>query len=243
LGQTDRSTKIPRNASIQTYIEGIKVITAAGGWVVRIGDPTMTTLPQMDRVIDYPHTRFKSELMDIYLMSQCSFLVGTNSGPADVAFLFQTRMLLINIPDWFATFSTRRGDVVIVKHIFSRSRGRFLSIQEILDEPHGLPPLSPMPDDHYLVDNSPEEIRDVIEEFLTTGKDYQHTELQEVFNHGLKRQMDRWFQQTQFETATSEGPGMEAYRFASRAHPIQCAVGQRYLKQNWLVDNLEKSSF
>ena len=64
-GYRGDTAAVYRNASVQNHIKGIQAITAAGGWVVRIGDPTMTPLPQLDHVIDYPHTKYKSELMDI----------------------------------------------------------------------------------------------------------------------------------------------------------------------------------
>ena len=60
-----------RASSIHNYIDAIKVITDAGGWVVRLGDSSMVKLEPMEGVIDYPHTRYKSRLMDLYLLSHC----------------------------------------------------------------------------------------------------------------------------------------------------------------------------
>ena len=54
-----------RNQAIQNFIQGIKVITDAGGWVVRLGNSSMIPLPDMDKVIDYAHSELKSELMDL----------------------------------------------------------------------------------------------------------------------------------------------------------------------------------
>ena len=71
-------SSINRNSSIENYFKAIKAISDAGGWVVRIGDATMAPLPEMDRVVDYVHTGFKSEAMDLYLISQCLFFLGTN---------------------------------------------------------------------------------------------------------------------------------------------------------------------
>ena len=34
------------------YIKACKTITMAGGWVFRMGDPSMTKLPKMNGVID-----------------------------------------------------------------------------------------------------------------------------------------------------------------------------------------------
>ena len=46
-----------RNSSIGNYPDAIRVITRAGGWVVRLGDASMTPMPDMERVIDYAHSR------------------------------------------------------------------------------------------------------------------------------------------------------------------------------------------
>jgi hypothetical protein len=64
------SGHVHRNSSISNYLPAINSITQKGGFVVRMGDPTMTPLQPMDKVIDYALSNFRSNLMDIYLMSQ-----------------------------------------------------------------------------------------------------------------------------------------------------------------------------
>lgn len=155
-----------RSASIANYLDGIKTITDAGGFVVRLGDASMTPLPPMERVIEYPHTRFKSELMDVYLISHCRFFVGTNSGPLDVAWLFERPVVLANVTEWMLTYPKRTGDRAILKHVFSRSRGRFLSLGELLAEPFGCQYLNRHGHDYLFVENTAEEIRELIAEYL-----------------------------------------------------------------------------
>ncbi|HIJ93109.1 MAG: TIGR04372 family glycosyltransferase [Nitrospinota bacterium] len=77
-----------RNADIETYLEAAQAITESGGWVVRLGDPSMTPLPAMDGVIDYAHHELRCDWMDIYLMAAARFFLGTTSGPWVVASLF-----------------------------------------------------------------------------------------------------------------------------------------------------------
>jgi len=225
-----------RNASIQNYIEGIKAITAAGGWVVRMGDPTMTPLQPMERVVDYPHLRYKSELMDLYLISQCRFFVGTNSGPSDVAILFKKPTIFVDVTDWTISFPLQHTDLGITKHIFSQSRSRYLSLKEILETPSGYQTFAYSPDEYTLVDNTSDEIRDIIVEYLAQPGNYEHSELQKDHIEGRLRQIQRWFDQQDFK-----GGPVNLFRIASRAGPVAGAIGQKYLEQNWLVDNLEKS--
>jgi putative glycosyltransferase (TIGR04372 family) len=231
-----------RNATIHNYIDGINAITAAGGWVVRLGDRSMTPLPAMDRVIDYPHTRFKSELMDIYLVSQCRIYVGTNSGPCEVAVLFCKPTVLVNVTEWSLAYPVKMGDLEIIKHVFSSRQNRFLSIKEILAEPFGWQDFGPGSDGNVLIENTPNEIREVIEEVLTMQEDWIYSGLQESFNEGRRKQIYRWFDQPeQFGRASPEGSIFRMYRVAARCDAVLGTLGQRYLEQNWLVDNLKSS--
>ena len=229
----------PRNASIQNYIEGIKVITAAGGRTVRLGDRSMTPLPPMDRVIDYPHTGYKSELMDIYLLNQCRFYVGGTSGPLEVANLFSKPMVLVNVTGWSMALPVDKGDLTILKHVFSRARNRFLSISEILSEPPTWQGIDLASNEYVMVENTPAEIRDVIDEYLAKSEYYEYSRLQEAFNEGRKNQIHRWFDQMGATSADLT----ETYRIAARCDSSAATLGQNYLEQNWLVDNLGKTSF
>ena len=225
-----------RNGSIQNYLQGIKSITDAGGWVVRLGDPSMTPLPHMKRVIDYPHTRFKSELMDIYLTSQCRFFVAATSGATDVASLFWKPMIRINSSGWAISFPLRKTDLGIIKHIYSLACNRFLSLKEILDGPFGYEDFNYASDEYILVENTPEEIRDVIEEFLTRPVDFEYSELQKSFNEGRVLQIQRWF-----DEQNSRGDPANLYRIGSRVDSVAGVLGHKYLEQNWLEDSLERS--
>jgi putative glycosyltransferase (TIGR04372 family) len=62
------------------YIKAIKAVTKAGGWVFRMGDPSMTPLPKMPQVIDYAHNEIRCDWMDIFLGATFKFLIGTGSG-------------------------------------------------------------------------------------------------------------------------------------------------------------------
>lgn len=237
-GEEEREITKYRNASILNYIEGIKVITAAGGWVVRLGDNTMASLPPMERVIDYPHTPFKSELMDIYLISECRFHIGVSSGPHDVARLFGKRELLINLTEWTLAFPMRIGDLAILKHIFSRSRNRFLSLKEILKEPlfECQTFWAGLGDDYIMEENTPEEIRQVTEEFLRKPKEYQYSELQETFNDGRRLQIKRWLEKSLPNSSVAR-----LYRFACHTDSMAGAIGQKYLQQNWDHDTMNEN--
>ena len=221
-----------RNSSKENYFKAIKSITEVGGWVVRIGDPSMTPFPQMENVIDYPHTQFKSELMDIYLVSECRFYLGTNSGPSDVATLFNKPMILVNATEWTTGFPLKKGDLFMTKHLFSHSANRFLSMKELLTEPFLWQSFGPTLDNNYaMIENTSDEIWEVVEEFLAQPENYEYSELQEVFNEGRKNQIHQWLNELQ------EGAAQK-FKMASKSDSASGTIGNKYLDQIWLSDDM-----
>ena len=124
-----------RNADIATYLPAVAEITGRGGWVVRIGDPGMTTLPPLPNVIDYCHSSLRADWLDIFILARCRFMVGTNSGPIFIPALFaDTPAVLTN---WWpaAERPWHAADIFVPKLLRRLSDGRLLSLSETLREP------------------------------------------------------------------------------------------------------------
>jgi len=225
-----------RNSSVFNYIKGIKAIVERGGYVVRMGDKNMTPLPKLKNVIDYPHTEFKSELMDIYLLSECKFFIGTNSGLNTMAQLFQKRMILINLSDW-VLFSLNKNSLAIIKHIYSHYRNRFLSIKEILGEPFECIGNMRLGKDYIMFENTPDEIKDVIIEFLNNAENPDYSELQKECMQKKKHQVAGWLEKgILFDNAPIDL--IQTYRHACFIECEKGALGHKYLKENWLEDSM-----
>lgn len=156
-----------RDAKVEDYIPAIKLITSLGGWVVRIGDPSMTRLPPMKNVIDYAHSNLKSPKMDVILCSENLFYVGTNSGMYFVAAAFGARCVLTNwAPLTFMPYY--KNDKTILKLYRSKSRNRLLKLEEMLTPEIGYSDFTKrLPNDVEVIDNSPSEILQVVEEMLS----------------------------------------------------------------------------
>ena len=61
-GETRNNTNIHfRNVNPLDYMKACNVVTQAGGWVFRMGDSSMTKLPQMPQVIEYAHNEIKCD--------------------------------------------------------------------------------------------------------------------------------------------------------------------------------------
>ena len=130
-GEGDQPPNQHRNSRIETYLHGVKRITAAGGWVVRIGDTTMTPLPPMDRVIDSTQMDSKPDWMDLFLCAENRFYLGTSSGPCMIPPCFGKKCALAN----YELLSGRPfyfGNIYIPKLLYDKKKGSKLTFREVL---------------------------------------------------------------------------------------------------------------
>jgi putative glycosyltransferase (TIGR04372 family) len=130
-GEGDQPPNQHRNSRIETYLQGVKRITEAGGWVVRIGDPTMTPLLPMDRVIDSTRMDSKPDWMDLFFCAENRFYLGTSSGPCMIPPCFGKKCALAN----YELLSGRPfyfGNIYIPKLLYDKKKGRKLTFREVL---------------------------------------------------------------------------------------------------------------
>ena len=125
-----------RNGSIAALIPTLQSIVARGGWCVRLGDPTMTPLPQMAGVIDYAHHPLRSERMDVFLCASARLFVGNTSGLAFVSSIFGVPSARANMVPT-SELGLLPGDLSIPKLLWSEKLDRFLRFDEILGSPVG----------------------------------------------------------------------------------------------------------
>jgi len=159
-------TNSPRVARVESYFPALRAIVSAGGYVVRLGDPSMRPLPPMGGVVDYALSDAKSDWMDVFLSASCRFLVGTNSALYQTAISFGVPAVATN---WMplSSFPMQRRDIVLPKLLRSRDSGRMLTFADMLALPrdvwsgylyqhHGLD----------VVDNTADEILEAVDEML-----------------------------------------------------------------------------
>lgn len=157
-----------RNGRIEDYFPAIESITANGGWVVRIGDPSMTPLPEMDRVIDYANGGdLRSDRMDIYLIGGCRFFLSMPSGPQGVALIFGVPVVGTNYFP-LGTWPPSGNDIFIHKLLKSKQDGRIIDAESALRPPR-LMTLEPTHFDNEgleVIDNTPREINEAVIEMM-----------------------------------------------------------------------------
>lgn len=161
-----------RNSTVENIFSALNYITKSGGYALRMGATVNEKLPQLNnsKIIDYS-TQYRSELGDIYLPAHCKFFIGTGSGVASIAEIFNVPEVRINFVPLYPLiplfklhhFPPGKNDLFIPKKIWSKEKNRFLTFKEQIEfdlhftfdtqdyEKAGLVP----------VENTPEEILDV----------------------------------------------------------------------------------
>jgi putative glycosyltransferase (TIGR04372 family) len=159
--------QFPLNADIRSYDAAIDAIVERGGWVVRMGDPSMPQLAPRQGVVDYAHSYQKADWMDLFLCASCRFFIGTSSGLGYVPNLFGVPGVFTN---WFPT-GTRplnSADLYIPKLHWYEAQAELAPFDESLAPPlghvHAAPALREL--GVSIRDNSAEDVRDVVLEML-----------------------------------------------------------------------------
>jgi len=154
-----------RNANFQNYEKAIDFIIQMGGKVVRMGDTCQDFIPfKRPNLIDYPNTKIKSELMDLYLIKNCRFYIGTLSGILDTAYLLGTPTLCVNSLH-FDMRSSNPNDRMLFKHIVNKDTKKILTFNQAMKEFKNI--LSSNWQDFYEVnENTSDEILFATKEFI-----------------------------------------------------------------------------
>lgn len=165
-GKWNKVWEQARDAKIETYTEAIRAIVARGGYVVRMGDPSMPALPPMNRVIDYARSDFKAEHADILLLSGARFFAGTNSGLSMVPGIYGVPCVLSNwvpigIPNWFGP------DLMVPKLLRRKATGAIVPLDEMLGTPLGyLQNPQDLPEGVEFVENTPQELKLAVDQMM-----------------------------------------------------------------------------
>ena len=221
-----------RNANIDNYVEAMQFITSQGGWVFRMGDSSMKNLPPLEHVIDYANSTKKDALLDVYLIANCKYFVGTSSGILDTAILFGKPILLTNAVHWLMQLPQKRNDLIIFKHIYSKYDGSKITLKKWLLAYDKLESSTWSSPEWYFIENSSQEITAAVKELIEFGLDSENFQLQSEFKAlhlkvckelSLKLKVN---ENTRINTS-------DWYRFAVSLVSWNGKVCSSYLKENW----------
>ncbi len=158
-----------RNAKISSYMLAIEEISKMGGWVIRLGDKSMQHhyAPGLN-YIDYVFSEHQSDWMDVFIWSEGRFFIGTGSGPSAIPICFGKPVAFSN---WGPLGKRQWGkiDLFLPKIYVYKSTQIPLTMEERLYSHfayhESYKALESMGVE--VLDNSPEEIKDLISEMYT----------------------------------------------------------------------------
>ena len=158
----------PRNANPLDYLKAIKAVTEAGGWVFRMGDPSMTPMPSLPRLIDYAHHEVRCDYMDVFLGATCRFCIATDSGYYNILMPFGTPILLTNCSSIFPYYDLTVKDLFLPRLLKDIKSGKLLTFEQYMTPSIGMR----LGHKHYSnaevpwVENTPEELEYATREML-----------------------------------------------------------------------------
>jgi putative glycosyltransferase (TIGR04372 family) len=121
-----------KNAKIFNYIKTIQYLADNGYQVIQIGEKGTHKISYIKSFYDYANCNFKSELLDLFLISNCEFFIGTQSGPMQVAQIMGKPIYATNIcaPHNITFFN---HDLLLIKKFKNKKTQKYLEFDEILN--------------------------------------------------------------------------------------------------------------
>jgi len=155
-----------RNCSIENYRLAMDEIARRGGWCLRMGDASTSLAPSHSRLIDYAHSRFRSDWMDIYLSWRCRIFIGTTSGLLMVPMVFGRAFGMTNFVPISRPPLSPKG-LGIPKLLREEGSGRYLTFKETVEREAEMSYTTRDANPGIeMLENSPQEILDLVRELL-----------------------------------------------------------------------------
>lgn len=158
-----------RDSNIDNYILVAKELVKRGYYVIRMGSKVKKSFNVIDpMIIDYATSEYRTDFMDIYLCAKCKFCVSTGTGLDGVCEIFRKPIVYTNFVPLGYFNSFRMQSLTITKRHFSHKLKRELTLREIFsnDVAFSLRSEDFKSKGVELIENEPEEIRDVVVEML-----------------------------------------------------------------------------
>ena len=171
-----------RDSSIGNYVPAVEELVRKGYSAVRMGSVVKEKLSVNNPdIVDYASNGQRTDFLDIYLGAQCEFFIASDTGISIVPEIFRRPAVYTNWTRLIFVSPWILNGLVIFKKFYSRKEKRLLTFSEMMDLPEATEVW-----DIDLIENTPEEIRDVVmemedrlkEEWKSTDEDEQ---LQERF--------------------------------------------------------------
>lgn len=149
------------DTSVENYILAAEELVDRDYIVLRMGAVVKESLKiESPKIIDYA-TKYRSDFMDIYLESKCSFHLGSPSGLNAIPLVFRRPRATVNFSALEYIYSWKLNELIIPKKLWLKEDSRFITLREVLESGAG----EFLHTEQYiqygieLIENTPEEIK------------------------------------------------------------------------------------
>lgn len=126
-----------RNIPLSNFRSACAILTSSGVTPIRMGVRQMPLKNPIDGLLNYSEISH-SPFLDIWLIANAKFHVGSNSGFFYVAYWFDTPVAIVNYACFLESTPFRACDLYLPQKIWSIENKRLLTFREIADNDIGL---------------------------------------------------------------------------------------------------------
>ena len=107
-----------RNSSIKNSYDAINYLIDKGYFVIRVGNLSKDKFElKNNNFFDYSFSELISEKLDLFLIKNSSFFIGTQSGLTEIAYLFNVPVMVLNMYQLFEGYPKKKCDRGLFKKI------------------------------------------------------------------------------------------------------------------------------
>ena len=159
-----------RNNDVSNYKDAILHILDLGGWVIRIGAESAPILDiKHERYIDYANLGVRTTRLDLFLLAESKFLIGSSSGPNTVPALFGKPLLWTNATGIGSQVFFSKS-IVIPKLVCDIPKNKILNFSELLTSDSDVGNFDDFPEEimanYQYIENTSDEIFNGVKEMF-----------------------------------------------------------------------------
>tara|TARA_Y100000590_G_scaffold468992_1_gene654285 strand:+ start:3233 stop:4468 length:1236 start_codon:yes stop_codon:yes gene_type:complete len=162
------NSKSRRNAEIHTFKSAIEYLASKNLFNIRMGRIHLKEINfSQKNIYDYSFGNIKSDFMDMFIFSRCSFLITTCHGINALATFFRKKSLIINFEglDKLHYYKEDFTPFILPKKYKNLENNKYVHFKEVYEKKLFNKPYNELNNNGYdLIDNSEEEILDATKE-------------------------------------------------------------------------------
>ncbi len=156
-----------RNSNIENYYEIINHLIKKNYIIFRMGKSAEKKVDiNHNNLIDLPFSNINHDFLDLYLIKNCKFFIGTQSGILDTAFLFKKDCFITNVVRLFESSPKTIKSRMLCKIPYFKKNNTILNLYQYLSLPYKFHHELYINDELNFIENSNEDLYDCFKEFL-----------------------------------------------------------------------------